>query len=64
YEMDIPVNRVLRMEEVDEATKERLRSLRNNIDIVKLTRAIVYLKEKLEEAYQRKRSKQKCSVEV
>ncbi len=62
YEMEIPLNRVLRMDEVDETIKEKLIRLRNNIDIVKLTTGIAYLKEKLEMAYQRKRSKQKCLV--
>ncbi len=62
YEMDIPINRVLKIKEVDEATKKRLVSLRNNIDIVKLTTGIAYLREKLEKVYQTKRNKQKCLV--
>jgi len=37
---------------------------RNSIDIVKLTKAIFTLKEKLLQTYQSKRRKEKCAMEI
>ena len=64
YQIDIPVNRVLRMNDVDQTMKENLINLKNRIDIVKLTKGIIYLREKLEKIYNVKRSKQKCLLEL
>jgi len=64
YQIDIPVNRVLRMNDVDQTMKKNLINLRNRIDIVKLTKGIVYLREELEKIYTVKRSKQKCLPEL
>ena len=63
YQIEIPVNRVLKIEYLDKKKKENLINLRNKIDIVKLTKAIIYLKEKLEKVYQEKR-KRECLVEI
>jgi hypothetical protein len=64
YQIDIPVNRVLRMNNVEQTMKENLINLKNRIDIVKLTKGIIYLREKLEKIYNVKRSKQKCLLEL
>ncbi len=64
YNMDTPLNRILKNNQVSEEIKERLKFLRNKIDIVKLTKAIVYLKEKLEKTYQMKRRKEKCLIKI
>jgi hypothetical protein len=63
YEIEIPVNRVLKIESLDNQTKEKLINLRNRIDLVKLTKMIVYLKEKLEKVYNEKRRKQ-CLIKM
>ncbi|MFH7835962.1 MAG: hypothetical protein QXL51_05135 [Candidatus Aenigmatarchaeota archaeon] len=64
YQIDIPLNRVLKMENVPEEIKEKLENLRNRIDMVKLTKAIIYLKEELEKIYQTKRRNEKCLIEI
>jgi hypothetical protein len=63
HEIEIPVNRVLKIESLDNQTKEKLINLRNRIDLVKLTKMIVYLKEKLEKVYNEKRRKQ-CLIKM
>ncbi len=50
YEMDTPLNRVLRVTE-DEKTKEHFKTLRQRIDIVSLSREIERLSEELSLAY-------------
>ena len=64
YEIDTPLNRILEMDEVDDKIKEKLKKMRNSIDIVKLTKAIFTLKEKLFQTYQSKRRKEKCAMEI
>ena len=59
YEMDIPLNRVLRLDEVDEKTKTALLKLRDSIDIVELTEQIEYLIEELSAAYEKKLRRRK-----
>jgi hypothetical protein len=54
YDMDIPFNRVVRLEMVDERTKERLQGLRDSIDIVRLSEEIEKLTEALSIAYEKK----------
>lgn len=64
YQIDTPLNRVLKIEGITKDTKQKLINLRNKIDIVKLTKAIIYLKEKLEKIYQTKRRNEKCLIEI
>ena len=64
YQIDTPLNRVLKIEKLSEETKEKLVNLRNKIDIVKLTKAIIYLKENLQKTYQTKRSEKECFIEI
>jgi len=54
YEIDTPLNRVLRAEGVSEEVKRRFMSLRNNIKVVKLTQAIIKLQRELDKAYNKK----------
>jgi len=63
YDMQIPLNRVLKFDHIDKEKKEKLINLKNRIDIVKLTKAIIYLRKKLEKVYQEKRKKS-CAVEI
>jgi len=63
YQIEIPVNRVLKIKSVDKQIKEKLINLRKRIDLVKLTKAIIYLKEKLEKVYNEKREKQ-CLIKI
>ncbi len=53
YEMDTPLNRVLRVTE-DEKTKEHFKALRQHIDIVSLSREIERLSEELSLVYENK----------
>ena len=55
YEIDTPLNRVLRAEGVSEEVKRRLMGLRDNLKIVKLTQAIIKLQRELVRAYNKKR---------
>ena len=59
YEMDIPLNRVLRLKEVDAKTKSALIKLRNSIDIIELSEQIEYLTEELSAAYEKKLRRRK-----
>jgi hypothetical protein len=59
YEMDIPLNRVLRLKEVNAKTKAALIKLRNTIDIVELSEQIEYLTEELSAAYEKKLRRKK-----
>lgn len=54
YEMDIPLNRVLKDSTVEEATKERLLRSRNSIDMVKLSEEIEKTTEELSRTYEKK----------
>jgi hypothetical protein len=54
YEMDIPLNRVLRVDTVDASKKTELIRLRNTIDIVALSEKIEELSEALAGAYEKK----------
>jgi ABC-type branched-subunit amino acid transport system ATPase component len=54
YEMDTPLSRVLRLQEVNQKTKAALLKLRDSIDIVKLSEQIEYLTEELSAAYEKK----------
>jgi hypothetical protein len=54
YEMDTPLSRVLRLQEVNQKTKAALLKLRDSIDIVKLSEQIEYLPEELSAAYEKK----------
>jgi hypothetical protein len=51
YEIDTPLNRVLRAEGTSEEVKRKFMSLRDNIKIVKLTQAIIKLQRELDRAY-------------
>jgi hypothetical protein len=51
YEIDTPLNRVLRAEGASEEVKRRFVSLRDNIKIEKLTQAIIKLLRELDRAY-------------
>lgn len=62
YEMDIPLNRVLRLEGIDEKTKAALLKLRASIDIVELSEQIEYLTEELSAAYEKKLRRRKDHV--
>lgn len=64
YEIDTPLGRVLKIESIPEEIKQNLKNLREKIDIVKLTKGIVYLTEKLKKVYQTKRRKEKCLLEI
>jgi len=64
YKIDTPLNRILELNDIDDKIKERLKKMRNSIDIVKLTKAIFTLKEKLFQTYQSKRKKEKCTIEI
>lgn len=64
YQLDTPLNRILKIENLPQGTKEKLIDLRDKMDIVKLTKQILYLKEKLEKVYQSKRSKERCFIEI
>ena len=64
YEITTPLNRILELNDVDDKIKEKLIKMRNSIDIVKLTKAIFTLKEKLFHTYQSKRRKEKCAMEI
>jgi hypothetical protein len=55
YEIDTPLNRVLRVEGVSEEINKRFMSLRDNLKIIKLTQAIIKLKRELDRAYNKKR---------
>jgi len=57
YEIDTPLNRVLKLEEVAFKNKAALLKLRDAIDIVKLSKEIEDLTEKLFLAYERKLKK-------
>lgn len=57
--MDIPLNRVLRLEEADTKTKKALIKLRDSIDIVELAEQIEYLTEELSAAYEKKLRRRK-----
>jgi len=61
YEMEIPLNRVLRLEEVDEKTKAALIKLKASIDIVELSEQIEYLTEELSAAYEKKLRRRKIN---
>jgi hypothetical protein len=52
--LTLPINRVLRLEEVDEKTKEALLKLRASINIIELAEQIEYLTEELSAAYEKK----------
>jgi len=54
YEMDTPLSKVLRLQEVNQKTKAVLLKLRDSIDIVKLSEQIEYLPEELSAAYEKK----------
>lgn len=54
YDMDIPLNRVLKSSAADADTKERLMRSRNTTDIVKLSRQIEEASERLSRAYEKK----------
>lgn len=54
YELDTPLNRVLKLPEVDEKRKEMLIKLKSSIDIVKLSKQIEDLQELLSETYEKK----------
>jgi len=64
YEIDTPLNRILKMEQLNDKIKKNLIKMRNSIDIIKLTKIIFYLKDKLFKIYQKKRSKEKCLIEI
>ncbi len=53
YDMDIPLNRVLKSSAADADTKERLMRSRNATDIVKLSRRIEEASERLSRAYEK-----------
>jgi len=55
YEIDTPLNRVLRVEGVSEEINKRFMSLRDNLKIIKLTQAIIKLQRELDRAYNKKR---------
>ncbi|MGE4358092.1 MAG: transposase family protein [Candidatus Omnitrophota bacterium] len=55
YEIDTPFNRIIKDNNTEEKIKEKLISLRNSVDIVKLTKTIEDLKNKLDKIYQTKR---------
>jgi hypothetical protein len=57
YEIDTPLNRMLKLEEVDLKNKAALLKLRDAIDIVKLSKEIEELTEKLFLAYEWKLKK-------
>ncbi len=59
YEIDIPLNRVLRLEKTDAKTKELLLKLRASLDIIELAEQIEYLTEELSAAYEKKLRKRK-----
>jgi len=63
-EIDTPLNRILKMEQLNDKIKKNLIKMRNSIDIIKLTKIIFYLKDKLFKIYQKKRSKEKCLIEI
>lgn len=54
YEIDTPLNRVLRAEGVSEEVNRRFVGLRDNMKIVKLTQAIIMLQSELDRAYNKK----------
>ncbi len=54
YELDIPLNRVLKLDEVNAKTKAKLVKLRDSIDIVRLSEKIEELSEALTQAYEKK----------
>jgi len=54
YEMDTPLNRVLKLEEVAPKIKRELVKLRDRIDILKLSKDIDEIMEELLLAYERK----------
>jgi len=53
YDMDIPLNRVLKSPEADADTKERLLRSRNATDIVRLSKEIERASERLSHAYEK-----------
>jgi hypothetical protein len=55
YEIDTPLNRVLRVESVSEEIIRRFMSLRDNLKIIKLTQAIIKLQMEPDSAYNKKR---------
>jgi len=63
YEIDTPLNRMLRVEGVSEEVERKFNSLRDNVKILKLTQAIIKLKSKHNKAYNKKRSF-KCASEL
>ena len=54
YEIDIPINRVLSLDLIDESKKQRLIKIRESIDIVWLSEEIEGLTEALSIAYEKK----------
>jgi len=51
------------MEQLNDKIKKNLIKMRNSIDIIKLTKTIFYLKDKLFKIYQKKRE-EKCLIEI
>ena len=56
YEINTPLDRMLRVEGVSEEVKRRFKSLRDNIKILKLPQAMIKLQSKHAKAYNKKRS--------
>jgi len=54
YDMDIPLNRVLKSPEADADTKQNLTNSRNSTDIVRLSKEIEQASERLSHAYEKK----------
>lgn len=54
YDLDIPLNRILRLDEVNTQTKTKLVKLRDSIDIVRLSEKIEEFSEALTQAYEKK----------
>ncbi|MFH7835559.1 MAG: hypothetical protein QXL51_03080 [Candidatus Aenigmatarchaeota archaeon] len=54
YEIDIPINRVFKLDCIPEDKKQRLIKLRNSIDIVWLSKEIERLTEALSIVYEKK----------
>ncbi|MFH8119895.1 MAG: hypothetical protein QXS37_03785, partial [Candidatus Aenigmatarchaeota archaeon] len=54
YEIDIPINRVVKLDCISEDKKQRLIKIRNSIDIVWLSEEIERLTEALSIAYEKK----------
>lgn len=54
YELDTPLNRILKLNEVNALTKTKLVKLRDSIDIVRLSEKIEEFSEALTQAYEKK----------